>query len=141
MDIKATMIANIEATSNSTLYDVIEIGKSFAEGFGEDPLSIFKSLKRKFGDELTLREDDTDYGMLMVDNDIKLSHVNARGEVINTLPLFYTHKIKDRSRVSSDFTKGIVAYLGTSLNYLEMNEIVDSLELTREWMLRYRQSA
>ena len=39
---------------------------------------------------------------------------NSKGEPIDTLPIFYTRKIEDRSRVSTDFSRSMMVYLSAS---------------------------
>ena len=47
-------------------------------------------------------------------NGLVTTHLNSKGEPIDTLPIFYTRKIKDRSRVSTDFSRSMMVYLSAS---------------------------
>ena len=141
MDMKAEMLSQIDATSNSTLFDVIEIANDVATALqesGGDPVKAYNVVKNKVIDMFHQREDDTDYGSILDGNGMKASHVNYEGKEINVLPLFYQHKIKDRSRVSTDFSKSMMAYLAVSQQYIQMNGILDSLLLAKDFMLTQR---
>ena len=61
-----------------------------------------------------IREDDTDYGSILDANGLVTTHLNSKGEPIDTLPIFYTREIKDRSRVSTDFSRSMMVYLSAS---------------------------
>lgn len=138
MGMKAEMLSQIDAASNNTLFDVIEISNDLVTAMQEsngDPVKAYNIIKNKIVDMFEVREDEIDYGSILDENGIKLTHVNFKGEEINTLPLFYTHKIKDRSRVSTDFSRSMLAYLATSQNYIQMNQILDSLLLAKDYML------
>lgn len=143
MDMKAEMLAQIDAVSNNTLFDVIELSNNVTQALAEsggNPVEIYKAIKNKVVDAFSTREDDTDYGSILDANNLALRHVNFRGEPIYTLPLFYRHKIKDRSRVSTDFSRSMMAYLATSQQYVEMNKILDALMLTKDYMLTQRRA-
>ena len=141
MDMKAEMLSKIDAASNNSLFDVIELANDLTTAVGEagtDPSKIYQLMKNKVVDMFGTREDDTDYGSILDDNNVKLTHVNSRGESIDTLPIFYTHKIKDRSRVSTDFSRSMMTYLASSQQYIQMNGILDSLLLAKDYMLTQR---
>lgn len=144
LDMKAEMLSQIDATSNSTLFDVIEIANDVTTALqetGGDPVKAYKVVKNKVIDMFHQREDDTDYGSILEGNGMRAVPVNYRGEEINVLPLFYQHKIKDRSRVSTDFSRSMMAYLAVSQQYIQMNGILDSLLLAKDYMLTQRDVA
>lgn len=144
MDMKAEMLSQIDVASNNTLFDVIEISNDLVTAMqesGGDPVKAYHIIRNKIVDMFGTREDDIDYGSILDENNVKMTHVNFKGEVINTLPLFYTHKIKDRSRVSTDFSRGMLAYLATSQNYVQTNAILDTLLLAKDYMLTQRDVA
>lgn len=141
MDMKASMLSQIQATSNNTLFDVIELSNDVTTAMAEaggNPTKLYELVKNKVVDMFGDREDDTDYGSVLDDNNIKITRTNSRGETINSLPLFYTHKIKDRSRVSTDFSRSMMSYLATSQQYIEMDNILDALMLAKDYMLTQR---
>lgn len=141
MDLKAEMISKMDAVSNNTLFDVIEISNDTTTALAEtggDPIKAYKVIKNKIVDILKDREDDTEYGSILDANNLKLVHLNFRGEQINTLPIFYTHEIKDRSRVSTDFSRSMMAFLAASQQYVQMDKILDALLLAKDFMLTQR---
>ena len=144
MTMKAEMLSKIDAASNNTLFDVIEIANDVTTALqesGGDPAKAYQIVKNKVIDLLQQREDDTSYGSILDANNLKMVHTNYKGERIDTLPLFYQHKIKDRSRVSTDFSRSMMAYLAMSEQYIQMNEILDSLLLAKDYMLTQRSVA
>lgn len=141
MDLKAEMISKMDAVSNNTLFDVIEVSNDTTTALaqtGGNPVEAYKVVKNKILDLLKDREDDTEYGSILDANNLKLVHLNFRGEQINTLPIFYTHEIKDRSRVSTDFSRSMIAFLAASQQYVQMDKILDALLLAKDFMLTQR---
>lgn len=139
MYMKAEMLSKIDAASNEDLFNVIEIGTDMTTALAEsggNPVVAYNTLKNKIVGLFKEREDDTEYGNVLDANNVKSTHVNARGEEIMTLPLFYTHEIKDRSRVSTDFSRSMIAYMASSIHYIEMNKILDALMLAKDYMLQ-----
>lgn len=144
MDMKAEMLSQIDAASNNTLFDVIEIANDVTTALqetGGDPVKAFHVVKNKVIDMFHQREDDTEYGSILEGNGMQAAHVNYEGKEIETLPLFYQHKIEDRSRVSTDFSRSMMAYLAVSQQYVQMNQILDSLLLAKDYMLTQRRAA
>ena len=118
MDTKASFINDIGVLDPNTLYDVIEITSDMIDAMHQahgDPMKIYNAFKNKFIDMFKAREDDDEYGKLYEANGIQLTRVNVDGTPLDRLPIFYTHKMKDRSRVSMDFSKSMIAYLSSSL--------------------------
>lgn len=137
--LKAQKMSQIGAINNDELFNVIEIANDFTTAMAEsggNPSAAYNIVKNKIVDLFKEREDDTDYGSVLNANDIQNTNVNAKGEEIMTLPLFYTHKIKDRSRVSTDFSRSMMAYLAASEHYIQMNKVVDTLILAKDFMLQ-----
>lgn len=141
MDLKASKINRIIAVSNDTLFDVIEMSTSMGEAIQNAGFNI-NQLRRALGNKVldaTIdREDDVDRGTILEANDMVLSPINAQGDLIQTLPIFYTHKIKNRDRVTRDFSKAMTAFCSASNQYIELNKIIDALLLTKEYMLNQR---
>lgn len=141
VDMKAAMISRIQAINNNTLFDVIELANDVTTAMAEaggDPTKLYSLIKNKIVDNFKDREDDADYGSILDANNIRITKINSRGEVVENLPLFYSHKIKDRSRVSTDFSRSMLAYLAFSQQYVEMDKILDALMLAKDYMLTQR---
>lgn len=137
---KAKFISQIQAVPNESLFDVIELSNDFTTAVADsngNPAKVYGIIKNKVVDLFKTREDDTEYGNMIMDaNGVIIDHVSATGETINQLPIFYTHKIKDRSRVSTDFSRSMMAFAATSIQYTEMNKIIDALLLAKDYMLQ-----
>ena len=141
MNMKAEMLSKIDVANNNTLFDVIEISNDTITAMGNtggDPVKIVNMIKNKISEALKQKEDDTEYGSILDANNLRLVPTDFKGERIDTLPLYYQHKIKDRSRVSTDFSKSMVAYLAMCQQYIQMNSILDSLMLAKDYMLTQR---
>lgn len=139
MNKKAQMLAQIDNANNNELFNVIEVSNDITTAINEaggNPNKVWGVLKNKIVDMFKIREDDTDYGSILDANGLTTTHLNSKGEPIDTLPIFYTRKIKDRSRVSTDFSRSMMVYLSASQQYIEMNKILDSLMLTKDYMLQ-----
>ena len=111
---------------------------------GGDPSKILQIIKNKVVDALTKREDDTDYGDFLDTleaNNIALKHSDLSGQEAQRLPLFFTHKIKDPSRLSLDFSRGMEAIMTSSVQYNEMNKAIDALMLAKDWLMNRRKIA
>ena len=53
---------------------------------------------------------------------------------IQKLPIYYTRPLKDMRLLSTDFSGAMVAYSAMAINYEKMNEVVDILEVGRDFM-------
>ena len=139
MNKKAQMLAQIDSANNNDLFNVIEVSNDITTAISEaggNPNKVWGVLKNKITDMFQIKEDDTDYGSILDANGLVTTHLNSKGESIDTLPIFYTREIKDRSRVSTDFSRSMMVYLSASQQYIEMNKILDSLLLTKDYMLQ-----
>lgn len=54
------------------------------------------------------------------------------GKIVEKLPVYYTQRLEDMDRLSTDFTSSLLAYSSMAVNYSEMNKIIDVMELTRD---------
>ena len=52
---------------------------------------------------------------------------------IQRLPIYYTRKLKNLKMLSTDFTGTLIAYSAMAVNYEKMNEIVDIIEVARNY--------
>lgn len=110
---------------------------------GGDPSKVLRVIKNKIVDMLVKREDDTDYGFqdTLEANSIALRQSDLSGQEAQRLPLFFTHKIKDPSRLSVDFSRGMEAIMVSSVQYNEMNKAIDALMLAKDWLMNHRNIA
>lgn len=58
---------------------------------------------------------------------------------IKKLPIYYTRPLKDYSMLSTDFSSTLTAYSAMAVNYEKMNEVVDVLEVARDYSINRRE--
>ena len=83
-----------------------------------------KTLWETIKDPWIRREDDTRYGEL----------INLAGKKISILPVHFINKLTDLNDLSLDTTSGMAAFMGMYAEYDEMNQIINALELTRDFV-------
>ena len=75
-------------------------------------------------DNLVRREDETDLFS-------KSTLIDFEGNEFMSLPIYYTHKLKDTNDLSTDVASTMIAYASMVNDYNRMNEVIDSLEVGR----------
>lgn len=99
---------------------------------------LFNTVAKSVKDKFVRRVDDFEFGSVDADFGIKTEkekkiNMNLQGDaILSTLPVFYTSMLEDMSRLSTDFSAGMMAYSGMAYDYAAMDKIVDVLELTRD---------
>jgi hypothetical protein len=66
---------------------------------------------------------------------IKVKHISldASGKrPLKKVPVFYTRRLSDMSRLTTDLTGSLLSYASMAINYSEMNKIVDALEIVKD---------
>ena len=142
MALKAVLqgaIPNIENTFflapqiTSSVMDKLESG---------NPGDIIKSIKDNFLDNF--RHSAEDYGNefdeMLAGNDVRKAVSDMQGNELQVLPIFYNHKLKDASRLSTDFSRGIMATAAATVQYDEMNNVLDSMMLSKDWLMNRRKT-
>lgn len=56
------------------------------------------------------------------------------GHKIQKLPVYYTRRLNNMRMLSTDFSGAMMAYTAMAVNYQKMNEVVDILEVAREFV-------
>lgn len=100
------------------------------------PVKLAKFIGSKVADNFVRRKDDIEFGMTndlgetqtIVAEGIKL---DMSGNPIRQLPIYYTSRLGDMSRLSTDITSTMMAYAGMAVNFDEMGNIIDVMELIR----------
>lgn len=114
----------------SNLYNAVQIRSDVLTSVVSDkmnPKEASKAVISSMKDRFIRRSDDTDFGDSTVNKILDFS-----GKPVERIPIYYTHKLEDMSRLSLDFTGSMLAYTSMAVNYNEMNKVVDALELTRD---------
>jgi len=101
-----------------------------------NPAKLAKFIGSKVADNFVRRKDDTEFGMTnelgetqsIIAEGIDL---DMSGNPVRQLPIYYTSRLGDMSRLSTDVTSTMMAYGGMAVHYDEMNNIIDVMELIR----------
>ena len=136
MHLKALLTKEIPEMADN-FYDAIQLSSNFINSIGNagfDPSKIFKQLSQKIGDVYKPRVDDVEYGMIATNGGIKEEMVDQNGKPIYRLPIFFTRKLEDPSKMSTDFSRGMLAMASSVVNYTEMSKIFDALLLTKSFL-------
>lgn len=127
--------------SKFSLFDAVQISADMMTAFkesGGDPSRLLKMMKNKVGDFFQRREDDDSYGEdleeILSANGIEAGLADLEGHELMRLPLFFTHKLSDMTRLSTDFSRSILAYATSTTQYNEMNKILDAMMLAKDWI-------
>lgn len=126
-------------------FNAIQLSADFTTALkeaGGNPTRLLQMVKNMVTDAFQHREDDDEYGLsdILADNDLKQALSDVNGHELMKLPIFFTHEIKDKTRLSTDFSRGMLAMMATTVQYNEMNKVLDSLMLTKDWMLSQRET-
>ena len=108
---------------------------------GSNPAKIGSVIANKFS--MSSTREDEQYEETLSDvlhgNGLKRVLVDLDGTELMRLPLFFTHHLKDKSTMSLDFSRSMLAMSAASVNYDEMNKVLDTLLLTKDWLLTQRE--
>ena len=129
---------------DTNFFNAPQLQKNFIEILGSvahNPSGISGAIANMFN--ISTRREDENYEETMSD----LLHGNAMRRVIADidgtelmrLPLFFTHQLKDKSTMSTDFSSSMLAMSAAAVNYTELNKVLDTLMLTKDWLLTQRE--
>lgn len=105
---------------------------------GADGSKVFKLMKETFVSKFTASKNgdvyfsDT-YGNILTANGYKRVLSDLDGRELMVLPLSFTEKLHDLSKLSTDASRSLMAYGQSAMQYYHFNKIIDSLLLTRDW--------
>lgn len=71
---------------------------------------------------------------LVASSNFYFVETNFAGERIQRLPIYYSQKLKDMSMLSTDFSSSLLAYSAMAVNYEKMDEVIDILEVGRDYI-------
>lgn len=132
-------LINLVPELAGNFYDAIQLSSDFINSLknaGSDPKKFAEQMKQKFGDMFRQRVDDTEYGGIATVNGIREDLVDAQGKVVYRLPLFFTHKLEKRSKMSTDYSRSMTAMATSIINYDEMSKFFDILQLTKDFIAK-----
>ena len=146
MALKAVMSIDTPDAVN-TFFNAVQVSSDFINAFGEAAGSTEKMLqmiKNRIQDKLVRREDDDAYGEnlenLLEANELEAGMADLEGFELMRLPLFFTHNLKDMSRLSTDFSHSMLAFSSSAAQYNEMSKVVDALMLVKDWVANDRRT-
>lgn len=135
MELKARLSKDVALAPD--YYDAIQLSNDMTTALAEtkgNPKDIYKVIKNQVVDLFYKREDDDQFGMFLSDNSISQTITDFNGKRVMRLPLFFTHKLDDMSRLSTDFSRSMSAYAATITQYNSMNKVIDALMLTKDYL-------
>lgn len=92
------------------------------------PEEAYRLLRDNFIDKFKIREDDTQFGELH-------TLVDAEGNEVKGLPVFYMHQLKDQRRLNRDFSKCMMNFASMAINHSTMADRIYLIELTKDHLL------
>ena len=108
---------------------------------GNNPGKMFSGITNYFASR-KVRDDEIyeeTLGDLLHGNGYKRVLEDIDGTELMRLPLFFTHRLKDKSNMSLDFSRTMLAMSSAAVNYNELNSVLDTLMLTKDWLINERQ--
>ena len=136
--LKAELISIVPELADN-FYDAIQLSSDFINSLknaGMNPGKFAQQMRQKFGDMFRQRVDDTEYGGIATVNGIREDLVDANGNIVYRLPIFFTHELENRSRMSTDYSRGMIAMATSLINYDEMSKYFEILQLTKEFIAK-----
>lgn len=133
MEIKKKM-DNLLPVDYTDLYNTVKIRKDLVERVksSDSAKGVLSAISESIKDKFIERTDDTDFG-------IKPTIKDFEGREVQILPIYYTKMKKGENinDMSRDVVSTMAAYASMAIDYSEMNEVIDILEIGRD-ILRKR---
>lgn len=102
--------------------------------------SVGKTLIGRIKETFLEDSEDTDYGSDMtyntIDEDMFSNNFAFEREKVNRVPIFGINKLKDSSEISTDLFHSMFAYAGMANSYAAVSQVVDTLEVGSEVLIR-----
>ena len=118
----------------SHTYRAVQIPQSFVEGLGASPIKTAKQFFQHMQDRFVRREFNMDYGEDIIPEMGRNIITDFSGKELQKLPVYYTGRLKDMDRLSTDVTSSMAAYASMAVNYGKMSEIIDTMELLKDFV-------
>ena len=120
--------------SRTSLHKAIQIRKDKGQRIFQSltsPATIVSNLKESIANAFLEREDDDQlFGDSMTVRGIK----NFDGSEFMSLPILYTNRLKNPNDLSTDVFGSLMAYAYSAINYEQIEEVIDPLEVGRAVM-------
>ena len=83
---------------------------------------------------IKIREDDTQYGMLLGDELVRSGKGDFSGAVKKQIPIFYTTPLRDQRDILLDFSGALQSFAHTAINYDEIYHIKDTVDMMSDYI-------
>lgn len=104
-----------------------------------NPTKIAKAILNKLQELYKVREDDTTYNYNGIITEEGETLTRGRGSYDNTpikrIPIFFVRNLEDPGELLKDFSGAMQAFASTAVNYKYMNEIVDTVEFVKDYVV------
>lgn len=114
--------------NTTKLLNTIKIRKDLLERIKSSPGDIKKHLKEAIADQFVVRSDDTDF--------VTSTLLDFNGDELRRLPIYYIKRQEGENPndLSTDVTSTLIAYASMVYDFSEMNKVIDSLEVGRDYI-------
>lgn len=151
MFIKRSLDATLPASETSLYLAPQKLNNMLDAALKKDKKG--KALATALKNEYIIREDLGEKGFMPMMDEIegafsdekaleeykKQINTDLDGTPLQEIPLYLNKKVEDPDTLSDDFAGAFMAYAGMVYNYIGMNEIIDLLEITRDYITNDRQ--
>ena len=117
------------------LYNAVQISNNMLQALSTDaanPRKAAQNALQIIRNSFKINKDDTEFGSTAVDKDEKTVLLGFDSKLVQRLPVYYTDRLEHMELLNTDFTFGMVAFMGMAHDYNEMSKVIDLLELTRD---------
>ena len=83
---------------------------------------------------IKVRANEQDYGMFIDNNNYIETKGDFDSNILRTIPIFYTRRLKDQNDLLLDFSAGLLSLAQTAVNYDAMFKIKDIVEMMGDYI-------
>lgn len=102
-----------------------------------DPSSLISNIRESIKNEFEVREDDD---RLFGEQTVRHGLTDFEGHEFNVLPTLYISRLQNPDELNTDIFSSLLTYSYSSLNYEQMESVVDPLEVGRDIVLSQRKT-
>lgn len=134
IDMKAEMDA-ILPSSAQHLYNAPQTRRSVTQMFDKDGPGAVKTVLSNLKKEWSVVDDNPDYGKNVAEKTPEGDYViltDFDGKPLKRVPVYFIHKLENLKDMSTDGTRAMMAYIAMAVNYSEMNQLSDAMQLMQD---------
>lgn len=102
-----------------------------------NPSSLISNIRESIKNEFEVREDDD---RIFGDQQVRSGLTDFEGHEFNVLPTLYISRLQNPDELNTDIFSSLLTYSYAALNYEQMEQIVDPLEVGRDIVLSQRKT-